>query len=147
MSVCTRVLSVGFGFGLDSMSCARCWRSASHAAGSHDWLPKKTGGTGLRRGRIRWIQFAQSLLPVAHQPRAVCIRLVPIVVLVGFIQNAAEYRQIKNWACSSCSFPPTPPIPKPLPSPFWCRVSHACQRCLITSLITSCYYLDTRNFE
>ena len=33
------------------------------------------------------------------------------------LANAAEYRRIKNWACSSCSSPPTPPIPKPLPSP------------------------------
>ena len=39
-------------------------------------FPKKNGGPGLRRGRIRWIQFAQSLLSVAHQPRAGCIRLV-----------------------------------------------------------------------
>ena len=70
MSVCKRIFSVGFGPGLDSMSPARSWRSASHAAGSHDW------GPGLRRGRIRWIQFAQSLLTVAHQPRAGCIRLV-----------------------------------------------------------------------
>ena len=76
MSVCTRVFSVDFGPGLDSMSPARSCHSASHAAGSHDWLPKKTGGPGLRRGRIRWIQFAQSLLTVAHQPRASCIRLV-----------------------------------------------------------------------
>ena len=52
MSVCKRVFSVGFGPGLDSMSPARSWHSASHAAGSHDWLPKKTGGPGLRRGRI-----------------------------------------------------------------------------------------------
>ena len=28
------------------MSPARSWRSASHAAGSHDWLTKKTGGPG-----------------------------------------------------------------------------------------------------
>ena len=33
------------------------------------------------------------------------------------LQNAAEYRRIKNWACSSYSFPPTPPTPQPLPSP------------------------------
>ena len=33
------------------------------------------------------------------------------------LQNAAEYRRIKNWVCSSCSSPPTRPIPKPLPSP------------------------------
>ena len=76
MSVCKRVFSVGFGPGLDSMSPARSWRSASHAAGLHDGLPQKTGGPGLRRGRIRWIQFAQSLLTVAQQPRAGCIRLV-----------------------------------------------------------------------
>ena len=30
------------------------------------------------------------------------------------LQNAAEYRQIKNWACSSCS---SPPMPHLLPSP------------------------------
>ena len=30
------------------------------------------------------------------------------------LQNAAEYRRIKNWACSSCSSPPIPPIPKTL---------------------------------
>ena len=33
------------------------------------------------------------------------------------LQNAAEYRRIKNWACISCSSPPTPQIPKTLPSP------------------------------
>ena len=58
------------------MSPARSWRFASHDAGLHDWLPNKTGGLGLRRGRIMWIQFAQSLLTVAHQPRTGCIRLV-----------------------------------------------------------------------
>ena len=51
--VCVGVLSVGLGPGLDSMSPARSRRSASHAAGTHGWLPQKTG----RRGR--WIQFAQ----------------------------------------------------------------------------------------
>ena len=30
------------------------------------------------------------------------------------LQNAAEYRRIKNWACISCSSPPTPQIPKPI---------------------------------
>ena len=79
--MCKRVFSVGFGPGLDSP--AMSWRSASHAAGSHDWLPKKTGGPGLLRGRIRWIQFAPSLLTVAPQPRTGCIRLVhPHVVVV-----------------------------------------------------------------
>ena len=34
------------------MSPARSWRSLSHAAGSHDLLPKKNGGPGLRRGGI-----------------------------------------------------------------------------------------------
>ena len=61
MSVCKRVFSVGFGPGLDSMSPARSWRSASHSAVSHDWLPKNWV-PGPPESRIRWIQFAQSLL-------------------------------------------------------------------------------------
>ena len=47
-----RVFSVGFGPGLDSMSPARSRRSASHAGGTHGWLPKKTGWPGLRRGGV-----------------------------------------------------------------------------------------------
>ena len=39
------------------------------------------------------------------------------------LQNAAEYRRIKNWACISCSSPPTPHIPKPLPSPIITKAS------------------------
>ena len=39
------------------------------------------------------------------------------------LQNAAEYRRIKNWACISCSSPPTPQIPKPLPSPITTKAS------------------------
>ena len=38
-------------------------------------------------------------------------------------QNAAEYRRIKNWAYSSCSSPPTPPIPHPLLSPIIIKAS------------------------
>ena len=34
--MCVKVFSVGFSPGLDSMSPARSWRSASHASGSHD---------------------------------------------------------------------------------------------------------------
>ena len=41
-----RVFNVGFGPGLDSMSPAMSWRSASHVAAPHDWLPQKTGGPG-----------------------------------------------------------------------------------------------------
>ena len=53
MRVCGRVFSVGFGPGLDSMSPARSRRCASHAAGTHGWLPpQKTGWPGLRRGGI-----------------------------------------------------------------------------------------------
>ena len=33
------------------------------------------------------------------------------------LPDAAEHRRIKNWAYSSCSSPPTPPIPQPLQSP------------------------------
>ena len=39
------------------------------------------------------------------------------------LQNAAEYCQIKNWACISCSSPPAPQIPKPLPSPITTKAS------------------------
>ena len=38
--------------GLDSMSPARSRHSASHAAGTHGWLPQKTGRPGLRRGGV-----------------------------------------------------------------------------------------------
>ena len=50
--MCISVFSVGFGPGLDSMSPARSRRSASHAAGTHGWLPQKTGRPGLRRGGV-----------------------------------------------------------------------------------------------
>ena len=41
--------SVGFGPGLVSMSPARSWRSASHAAGAYDWLPKNWGSGSPER--------------------------------------------------------------------------------------------------
>ena len=40
------------------------------------------------------------------------------------LQNAAEYRRVKNWACSSDSCPPTPPIMQPLPSLITTKASH-----------------------
>ena len=70
-----------------------------------------------------------ALLPSIHVP---CVQAMSQVVGVNYmcnrcsgwvhskcssLQNAAEYRRTKKWACSSCSSPPTPPIPKPLPSP------------------------------
>ena len=81
--VCVGVLSVGLGPGLDSMSPARSRRSASHAAGTHGWLPLKTGRPGLRRRGVGGYNL-HSVPPnsppdcgtVAHQPRAGCIRLV-----------------------------------------------------------------------
>ena len=39
------------------------------------------------------------------------------------LQNTTEYRRIKNWACISCSSPPTLQIPKPLPSPITTKAS------------------------
>ena len=88
--VCVGVLSVGLGPGLDSMSPARSRRSASHAAGTHGWLPQKTGRPGLRRGGVGGYNL-HSVPPdsppdcgtVAHQPRAGCIRLVPIIPLLS----------------------------------------------------------------
>ena len=39
------------------------------------------------------------------------------------LQNAAKHHQIKNWVCSFCSSPPTPPKPQPLPSPITNKAS------------------------
>ena len=90
--VCVGVLSVGLGPGLDSMSPARSRRSASHAAGTHGWLPQKTGRPGLRRGGVGGYNL-HSVPPdsppdcgtVAHQPRAGCIRLVLFSSFILFI--------------------------------------------------------------
>ena len=87
MRVCVRVFSVGFGPGLDSMSPARSRRSASHVAGTHGWLPKKTGWPGLRRGGVGGYNL-HSVPPnsppdcgtVAHHPRAGCIRVAILLV-------------------------------------------------------------------
>ena len=68
--VCVRVLSVGFGPGLDSMSPARSRRSASHAAGTHGWPPQKTG-------RGRWIQFTQCSPRLWHCGTPTTSRLYP----------------------------------------------------------------------
>ena len=100
MSVCKRVFSVVFGPGMDSMSPARRWRSASH-----DWFSPQNRGLGLRRGRIRWIQFAQSLLTVAHQPRAGCIRLVLTAL---FNLSVTNCQILAIWKSSLII-----PIPKP----------------------------------
>ena len=90
--VCVGVLSVGLGPGLDSMSPARSRRSASHAAGTHGWLPQKTGRPGLRRGGVGGYNL-HSVPPnsppdcgtVAHQPRAGCIRLVHSIIIIFII--------------------------------------------------------------
>ena len=103
MSVSKRVFIVGFGPGFDSMSPARSWCSASHDAGLHDWLPKKTGGLGLRRGRISWIQFAQSLLTVAHQPRAGCIRLVPGAGIITDIRHNITFTTTDRGCNAACA--------------------------------------------
>ena len=59
LSACERVFSVGFGLGTQ-MSPARSRHSASHAAGTHGWLPPKNWVTGPPARRGRRIQFAQS---------------------------------------------------------------------------------------
>ena len=90
--MCVGVLSVGLGPGLDSMSPARSRRSASHAAGTHGRLPQKTGRPGLQRGGVGGYNL-HSVPPnsppdcgtVAHQPRAGCIRLVLLILVITFI--------------------------------------------------------------
>ena len=106
--MCVRVFSVGFGPGLDSMSLARSRRSASHAVGTHGWLPKKAGRPGLRRGGVGGYNL-HSVPPdsppdcgtVAHQPRAGCIRLV----LQKFVHHHCShfFRFAQNVA-QFCSF-------------------------------------------
>ena len=105
--VCVGVLSVGLGPGLDSMSPARSRRSASHAAGTHGWLPQKTGRPGLRRGGVGGYNL-HSVPPnsppdcgtVAHQPRAGCIRLVPTSRLYPF---GAHEQAVSVWCGSKLS--------------------------------------------
>ena len=48
------------------MSSARCRRSASHAAGTHGWLPQKTGWPGLRRGGVSGYNL-HIVPPVVHR--------------------------------------------------------------------------------
>ena len=96
--VCVGVLSVGLGPGLDSMSPARSRRSASHAAGTHGWLPPKTGRPGLRRGGVGGYNL-HSVPPnsppdcgtVAHQPRAGCIRLVHKYIVITVFKGNESF--------------------------------------------------------
>ena len=103
--MCVRVFSVGFGPGLDSMSPARSRRSASHVAGTHGWLPQKTG----RRGR--WIQFAQCSPEqpptVAHQPRVWCITRCSSCTSISAINSSLViniYMNILNECYFSSKF-------------------------------------------
>ena len=94
--------------GLDSMSPARSRRSASHAAGTHGWLPQKTGRPGLRRGGVGGYNL-HSVPPnsppdcgtVAHQPRAGCIRLVRQIGVNSSIQDRRQERFL--WSRVSCA--------------------------------------------
>ena len=56
-------------------------------AGTHGWLPKKTGRPGLRSGGVGGYNLPQCPPPptVAHQPRAGCIRSVLVVPLDNLI--------------------------------------------------------------
>ena len=109
MRVCVRVFSVGFGPGLDSMSPARSRRSASHAAGTHCWLPQKTGRPGLRRGGVGGYNL-HSVPPdcgtVAHQPRAGCIRLVPYRLIIIIVYHIRRRRLLcaQNFVQTSLFF-------------------------------------------
>ena len=62
------------------MSPTKSRRSARHAAGTHGWLPKKTGWPGLQRGGVGGYNLHNvppTVHPtVAYQPRAGCIRSV-----------------------------------------------------------------------
>ena len=103
--MCIGVLSVGLGPGLDSMSPARSRRSASHAAGTHGRLPKKTGRPGLRRGGVGGYNL-HSVPPnsppdcgtVAHQPRAGCIRLVQGFITSSSVSVSSTQVTVETWS-------------------------------------------------
>ena len=69
------------------MSPARSWRSASHAAGLHDWFPQKWEPGPPER---------QDKVTVAHQPRAGCIRLVHPLPIITTINIRHDYRLQQN---------------------------------------------------
>ena len=82
VSVCKRVLVLVLA--LDWTQCLPQCAGGTPAMlrGRMTGFPQNTGCAVLWRGRIRWIQFAQSLLTVADQPRAGCIRLVQQLLFI-----------------------------------------------------------------
>ena len=89
--MCVRVFSIGFGPGLDSMSPARSRRSASHAAGTHDGLPKKTGRPSPRRGGVGGYNL-HSVTPDCGTPTT--SRLYPfgaVTVLIIIIMSVVQF--------------------------------------------------------
>ena len=99
MSGCKRVFSVGFGPGLDSVSPTRSWRSASHAAGSHDWLPKKMGA-GPPERQERWIHFHSPPSTATHQPHTGCTRLVLTIYIIIVSSNRYLPSSMQDFAVS-----------------------------------------------
>ena len=94
MRVCVGVFSVGFGPGLDSMSPARSRRSASHAAGTHGWLPKKTGPPE-RRGR--WIQFAQCSPRLWHTNHEQAVSVWCLSLLSSYLSVSCLQGFLIKW--------------------------------------------------
>ena len=55
---------------------------------------------------------------ILHDNYFITILVIIYLFIISFrflLQNTAEYRQIKDWACSSCSSPPTLPTTQPFP--------------------------------
>ena len=99
MCVCERVFSVGFGPELDSMSPARSRRSASHAAGTHGWLPKKTGWPGLRRGGVGGYNLQSPRLWHTNHEQAVsvwCRSITSVMASQLKSQNPDPWRRLST---------------------------------------------------
>ena len=65
----------------------------------------------------------EELLLSRRKRTTLCCRLPTPMTLAGWVhskcsglQNAAEYRRIKDWVCSSCNSPHTLPKTQPLPT-------------------------------
>ena len=96
VSVCKRVFSVGFGPGWTECLPQGAGALLAMLRGRMTGFPQNTWGPGPPEMRDRWIQFAQSLWTVAHQPRAGCIHLVQLFLYLVFHVSEAV-------CCTTCT--------------------------------------------
>ena len=94
-------------------------------------MPHRSSDSSRPRQRLLLsVDVHQNLGPVIKYPCSVCTSNVTSRGVSymcnrcsGWIHSKCSGRRIKNWACISCSSPPTPQIPEPLPSPTTTKAS------------------------